>query len=55
MATTSITKQFVIKDDTVCQRIVDEMNNPNRVKRQRKTDPNAYEKGRQLLKQFSSR
>lgn len=55
MATASITKQFVIKDDSVCQRLIDEMNNPNRKKRKRKTDPDAYEKGKKILKQFSYR
>ena len=55
MATASITKRFVISDDSVCQRLIDEMNNPNRKKRVRKTDPDAYEKGERLLRQRSSR
>ncbi|MCR4617738.1 MAG: hypothetical protein K5669_06080 [Lachnospiraceae bacterium] len=55
MATASITKQFVISDDSVCQRLIDEMYNTKRKKRKRTTDPDAYEKGVKLLKQFSSR
>ncbi len=51
MPTSSITKKFIINDDSVCQRLIDEMNNPDRKKRIRQTDPDAYEKGKQFFKQ----
>ena len=54
MATASITKSFTINDDQVCQRLIDEMNNPNR-KRKEISHPNAYEEGKRLLKLYLSR
>ena len=53
MATTSITKRFIIKDDKTCNRLVQAMQNKKRKKV--KVNPDPYEKGKKLLTQFLSR
>ncbi len=54
MATSSITKRFVIKDDSVCERLIAVINDPN-CKKKKVSNPNAYEDGKKLLKQYLSR
>ena len=49
MATESITKQFVIKDDEACKRLIEALKNPSQ-KKVIKT--NNYEKGKEKLAQF---
>ena len=53
MPTSSITKRFVIKDDEVCEKLVNAINDPNRKKREVKY-PDALETGRAMLKAVSS-
>lgn len=52
MATESITKQFIIKDDEACKKLIDALKNPSE-KKVIKT--NNYEKGKKQLVQFFSR
>ncbi len=52
MATESITKQFIIKDDEACKKLIDALKNPSQ-KKVIKT--NNYEKGKKQLVQFFSR
>jgi len=52
MATESITKQFIIKDDEACEKIIEAFKNPFK-KKVIKT--NNYEKGKKRLVQFFSR
>ena len=51
MATESITKQFIIKDDEACKKLIDALKNPSQ-KKVIKT--NNYEKGKEKLAQFFS-
>lgn len=53
MVTASITKRFVIKDDKACERLINELNNPNR-KVKKISNHNAYEEGKKLFKQYLS-
>lgn len=49
MATASITKKFVIKDDAVCKKLVDELEAPQTKKQVQKSGPSSYERGKELL------
>lgn len=52
MATSSITKRFVIKDDATCQRLIDafEQFEANADKKPvKKSGPSSYERGKALL------
>lgn len=52
MATTSITEEFVIKDDATCQRLIDAIEEfeANADKKPvKKSGPSSYERGKALL------
>lgn len=49
MATSSITKKFVINNDAVCKKLVDELEAPQQKKQVQKAGPSSYEKGKKLL------
>lgn len=55
MATSSITKEFVIKDDKTCDHLIKAMENPVRLEDVFTIHPNVsdnYEKGRELLRKY---
>jgi len=52
LATESITKQFIIKDDAACKKLIEALNNPSEKK---VVKTNNYEKGKEQLVQFFSR
>lgn len=55
MAVSSITKEFVIKDDNTCERLIKTMKNPVRLEDVFTIHPNVsdnYEKGRELLRKY---
>lgn len=49
MATASITKKFVIKDDAACKKLVDALESAPTKKQVRKSGPSSYERGKELL------
>lgn len=49
MATASITKRFVIKDDATCKKLVDALENTPTKKQAQKSCPSSYERGKELL------
>ena len=49
MATASITKKFVIKDDAVCKKLVDALESTSGKKQAPKSGPSSYERGKELL------
>lgn len=53
MATTSITKSFVLKSDEACDKLIKVLSEPS--KRQKKESSNKYEEGKKLLAQYYSR
>lgn len=53
MPTDSITKRFVIKDDSVCERLIEALTDPKNKKRDI-PNPNAYEEGKKILKRYLS-
>ena len=55
MATSSITKEFVIKDDKTCDHLIKAMENPVRLEDVFTIHPDVsdnYEKGRELLRKY---
>lgn len=52
MATSSITKRFVIKDDKVCDRLIKALKEPAPKKT---VNTNYYEEGKKLLVQYFGR
>lgn len=52
MATSSITKSFIIKDDKTCDKLIKSLNNPVPSKR---IDTNYYEEGKKKLAQYFGR
>ena len=52
MATTSITKQFVIKDKATCDKLIAILNKGKPY--DQKSTPNKYEEGKKLLAQYYS-
>ena len=51
MATSSITKQFVIKDDKACDRLIEILNRPSRRKKTMNSS-NKYLEGKKKLVQY---
>ena len=49
MAISSITKQFVIKDDETCKKLIDALNEENEEVPKIKPDISEYEEGKKLL------
>ncbi len=49
MATSSITKSFIIKDDKVCDKLIEALNAPTP---KRVVDTNYYEEGKEKLVQY---
>lgn len=49
MATASITKKFVIKDDAAYKKLVDALESVPTKKQVRKSGPSSYERGKELL------
>ena len=49
MPTDSITKRFVIKDDAICKKLVDDLETVPVRKQVQKSGPSSYEKGKELL------
>ena len=49
MATDSITKKFVIKDDIACKRLVEGLEAASVKKQVRKSSPSSYERGKELF------
>ena len=52
MATSSITKEFVLKDDKACDVLINVLNTPS--KRKKKPHLGQYEEGKKLLEKYSS-
>ena len=50
MATSSITKEFVIRDDKACDRLIKVLSQPS--KRKKPNSPNRYEEGKKKLAQY---
>lgn len=48
MATSSITKTFIIKDDEACERLIKALNEPT----PKKIETNYYEEGKKKLAQY---
>lgn len=55
MATASITKKFVIKDDAVCKKLVEALEKTPAKERVQKMGPSSYERGKELLAMRYSR
>lgn len=53
MATTSITKKFVIKDDAACEKLIQILSSKST--RKKKKTSNRYEEGKKILTQFGTR
>lgn len=49
MATSSITKAFIIKDDIACEKLIKAINMPKTIKN---VKTNSYEKGKERLKSY---
>lgn len=49
MATDSITKRFVIKDDATCKKLVDAFENTPTKKKEVKSSSSSFERGKELL------
>lgn len=49
MATSSITKTFIIKDDKTCEKLIKAMNEPRTTK---VIKTNSYEEGKEKLKSY---
>lgn len=52
MATSSITKEFVIKDKKTCDKLIEVLN--GKPTRKSKKSSNKYEEGKKLLEQYYS-
>lgn len=50
MATSSITKRFVIKDDAACDRLIEALNKKNT--HEKSTSSKRYDEGKKILKQY---
>lgn len=51
MATSSITKKFVVKDDKACERLISVLSQPTSRKKKSNT-PSKYEEGKKKLAQY---
>ena len=49
MATDSITKRFIIKDDITCKKLVDALENTPTKKQVEKSGPSSFERAKELL------
>lgn len=54
MATSSITKKFIIKDEEACDKLIQILTN-NKFTRKKKSASKKYEEGKKLLAQYYSR
>lgn len=52
MATSSITKEFILRDAATCERLAKVLNQPSR--RKKKPSSHKYEEGKKLLTQLYS-